>query len=339
MVFVRHAPPFTKATQPVLHLVAILCQGGGFGVDVFFVLSAYLITEILRREKLATGTLDLKAFYMRRILRIWPLYYVFLFVAAYFTRNSPVRLPSGALIAFCLLAGNWFSTRGFLEGPIFPLWSVSIEEQFYLVWPVLLKHLRREQIMRLCWSLIAIAILVKTYLLAHHASLPAIYCNTFARMDTIAAGVLIAYLLNGRVPLLGDTIRVALLVLALGLIYIAVVPLDTFYATSIANGVLGYVCGLLAALALFFAFLGALSQGLPSLLQPLRYLGRISYGLYVFHVLAISLWAPPHFSTLRTLPAVLTTIVFAWISYELLEKPFLRLKGRFTKVRSVPLAA
>lgn len=339
LVFVRHAPPFLRSTQPFLHAVSLFCAGGAFGVDVFFVLSAYLITELLRREKLRSGTLDLKAFYMRRILRIWPLYYVFLFSVSFFTRHSSHPLPAGALLAFSLLAGNWYCTHGFLEGPAGPLWSVSIEEQFYLAWPVLLRVLRREQIVWLSCSLLLISALVKVSLLAHAAPYAAIWCNTFARMDTIAVGVLTAYLLEGRLPLLGTVARTLLTLLACILIYMAIAHFHVLEMPTIERGLLGYACGLFAALAFFFAFLGAFEGGLPPALNGLRYLGRISFGLYVFHELAIDLWAPPHFASLHTLPALITSIVFAWISYELLEKPFLRLKGRFTKVRSVPLVA
>ncbi len=339
LVFVRHAPPFRVSVQPLLHAVSLFCQGGAFGVDVFFVLSAYLITELLRREKLRTGTLDLGAFYMRRILRIWPLYYVFLFSVGFFTRHSADRLPPGALLAFSLLAGNWYCTGGFVEGPAGPLWSVSIEEQFYLAWPLLLRVLRRRQILWLSCSLLIVSALVKTSLLLHGAAYARIWCNTFARMDTIAVGVLTAYLLEGKLPLLSGLLRTLLALVACALIYLAIAYCHVLGTPTVVGGLLGYLCGLLAALAYFFAFLGAFEGGFPAVFEPLRYLGRISFGLYVFHELAIGLWAPPHFAALHTFPALVTTIVFAWISYELLEKPFLRLKGRFTKVRSVPLVA
>src|ERR1700761_517725 len=83
-------------------------SGGRFGVDLFFILSAYLITELLRREKLATGSVDIRGFYLRRILRIWPLYFAFVgfwFLAQGFTSSK--SFPTPALLAFLSLTGNW----------------------------------------------------------------------------------------------------------------------------------------------------------------------------------------------------------------------------------------
>ncbi len=101
----------------------------GSRVDLFFALSSYLITELLIREHRPTGTLNIRAFYARRVLRIWPLYFFALFLAA-------PSLPREYLAGFALLSGNWMcALAGFPASPFALLWSVSIEEQFYLAWP------------------------------------------------------------------------------------------------------------------------------------------------------------------------------------------------------------
>ena len=105
---------------------------GMLGVDLFFALSAFLISELLLREKDRNGTLDVRAFWIRRILRIWPLYFTMLAVA--FILRAPLRESLLTLIGFALFAGNFaalFATPSPLIGA---LWSLSIEEQFYLPW-------------------------------------------------------------------------------------------------------------------------------------------------------------------------------------------------------------
>jgi peptidoglycan/LPS O-acetylase OafA/YrhL len=121
-----------------------LGKGGAYGVDLFFVLSAYLITELLFREKEQRGTLDVKGFYVRRLLRIWPLYYVFVPLAFAIPFFNPGREFSVRyLLPFLMLAGNWSLTlQGWHAGPVvIPLWSISVEEQFYLLWPPIVARL------------------------------------------------------------------------------------------------------------------------------------------------------------------------------------------------------
>jgi peptidoglycan/LPS O-acetylase OafA/YrhL len=112
-------------------------EAARFGVCLFFMLSAYLITELLCREISQTGRVHVTAFYSRRILRIWPLYFAFLFfgvIVGWFFRGYYVEEPR--LWAFLLLSGNWYvAAAGCSASPIAPLWSISVEEQFYLIWP------------------------------------------------------------------------------------------------------------------------------------------------------------------------------------------------------------
>ena len=116
-------------------------SAGSFGVCLFFVLSSFLITELLIRERSKTGTVHIKAFYTRRILRIWPLYFFFLFVGFLLGHLVPEwNLETPRLLAFLALLGNWYvAVFGWSANPIAPLWSISIEEQFYLIWPGLAK--------------------------------------------------------------------------------------------------------------------------------------------------------------------------------------------------------
>ena len=154
MVFLHHAFPhdprfWTTLGVPsfLAHIVAGIGATGAFGVSVFFVLSSYLITELLLREKDLMGTLDVRSFYIRRILRIWPLYFAFLALAVvlqWIVPGQHVTLRAG--LWFSLLAGNWFIVfHGFPSSVIFPLWSVSIEEQFYITWPAIVRRGERDR--------------------------------------------------------------------------------------------------------------------------------------------------------------------------------------------------
>jgi Acyltransferase family len=116
----------------------------GHGVDLFFTLSAYLITELLLREKDRFGHIDIKGFYIRRILRIWPLYFAFLaFVLLLKVIAAPRGIPYSVLTLFAVFLGDTpGSSQIFISPILFPLWSISLEEQFYLTWP----HIRAKDI-------------------------------------------------------------------------------------------------------------------------------------------------------------------------------------------------
>ena len=141
-VFIMHVCAGLGATSIFLSM-------GRFGVDLFFTLSAFLITELLLREKERCGALNVQAFYVRRILRIWPLYFAFLAGAlALRALGGVASISPTYLIAFAFFVGNfaqcWLPSQP--SPGIGPLWSVSIEEQFYLTWPVILRPLSRPQV-------------------------------------------------------------------------------------------------------------------------------------------------------------------------------------------------
>ena len=351
MVFLHHAFPhdptfWTKLGVPqfLARIVAGIGATGAFGVSLFFVLSSYLITELLLREKDLMGTLDLRSFYIRRILRIWPLYFAFLALAIglqWIVPGQHVTLRAG--LWFSLLAGNWFIVfHGFPSSVIFPLWSVSIEEQFYITWPAIVRKVNETGMLIFAGLLLVVAAAARIYLGMHHTLEGDVWCNTFVQFDPIAAGILMAVLLKGEVPRLSRLSRVAMMLagitaLALGSLYFGIKndPLTT------ARIVLGYPSVALGGVLLLLSVLRTRIGGGH---RVLIYLGRISYGLYVFHVLGLlisdhtvsdqtaSLWR----YALRVGVALAATIAMAAVSYRWLETPFLSLKQRFTHVLSRP---
>ena len=314
---------------------------GAFGVDLFFVLSSFLITSLLIQEIDTRGRLDVRAFWIRRLLRIWPLYFSFLLVAGLIQ-----HVPWQSLILFGLFAGNWaalwYDSHPFVIGP---LWSVSVEEQFYFAWPLVLALVPRRRLPWVCVGLVACSLAVRSALLALGGTHHTIWVNTFARLDPIAIGALLGLGWHARHIELGAAARWALAaggvvatVLSVGwLAYVLPhppLPVSTprgivvihFLSALLIYPVVAVACG-----AIILAFLTGHASRLAH--PVLVYLGRISYGLYVFHLAALrtvpSLWWP-----WRLALAFLLTLLAAALSYRLLEQPFLRLKDRFAHVRS-----
>jgi len=308
------------------------------------VLSSYLITELLLREKDLIGTLDVKSFYIRRILRIWPLYFAFLALAVVLQLIVPGQhVTWRAGLWFSLLAGNWFIVfHGFPSSVIFPLWSVSIEEQFYITWPAVVRRVSEFAMLIIAGALLVAATASRVYLGMHHPGESDVWCNTLVQLDPIAIGILMAVLLKGEIPRFSRLVRAALLVagitgLALGAMFFGIKndPLTT------GRIVFGYPS---VAIGGALLLLSVLRNGNGGSNRALVYLGRISYGLYVFHVMGLlisdhvvsdqtsNLWR----YCLRIGVALTATIVMAAMSFRWLETPFLSLKQRFTHVLSRP---
>lgn len=347
LVFIEHT--FSYSIEFLLrHNVAAwiavpltrIIAGGAFGVDLFFALSAYLITELLLREKHQTGALDIRAFYIRRILRIWPLYYFFLFLAFAISFFDPGgNFSVRHLATLLLLSGNWgFVLWGDKAGSIvFHLWSIAVEEQFYLLWPPIVARLTRPRIMIAAGILILVANIERYWLLTRHATPHQLWWDTFAHLDSIAIGILASALLKGGTPALSVTRRSMLIIIGLA----------CFFAVGSFRGIIpgpppitlpmlgGSVVVVLGCLALLLGFIGLKVRD-----GWLTYLGKISYGLYVWHTLCVFLvfkvaWLNHAF--LAQGASLALTIAAAAMSYSFLEKPFLRLKQRFTHVESRPI--
>ena len=145
--------------RPVADVIVAFAAGGSWGVDLFFALSSFLITTILLRERQQVGDVDVASFYLRRVLRIWPLYFTLLLVVLPLVRPvSPADGMSGKyLVAFLLFVGNWACVWwGYPPAIAGQLWSVSIEEQFYLSWPWVLRRWADHLIVAAC-VLLAVA--------------------------------------------------------------------------------------------------------------------------------------------------------------------------------------
>ncbi|HWA96677.1 MAG TPA: acyltransferase [Terracidiphilus sp.] len=325
-----------------------IVAGGSFGVCLFFVLSAFLIFELLLRERATTSDLKPKQFYIRRILRIWPLYFVALIiamVAMVVTDGNRAAIPWAIWSAF--LAGNWFVViHGFPESPFDLLWSISVEEQFYLAAPWVVKFFSPRRLVVFSFILVVIANVWLFVLGAAHAHSYSVGANSFVQFQNFAAGILLCLLLRTWSPKFGAWQR---LMTFLGAVICWICAID-FFKTRFAGDqppgswhlIGGYGLVSIGCCLFFLAFWGADSKLFPSWLI---YLGRISYGLYVFHMLCMYIVGhgiPFHHAgvvgvLLKGALAMAMTILLALISYRYLETPFLRLKKRHEIVASRPI--
>lgn len=355
-VFLFHVTPRDPASyshyplvpRPVVPWLCGIAGAGAFGVDLFFALSAYLITGLLLREKEVRGHIDVRAFYARRILRIWPLYFLFIAVAAAVPIwDHTQKLPLPYVAGYLLLAGNWiYAFKGLPASVAIPLWSISIEEQFYLFWPPILRRITRRKLVYAVIALLLLANLARIALVMAHASGAAIEYNTFARIDPIALGILLACLFKDRSPRFSPALRFALAFAAVSTLAVIGTYAHLNAPRSVAP-VVGTLVGrplvAVAAGTLLAAFIGAAGPARILTSRGLVYLGKISYGLYVYHMAGVLI--AEHI--LRTnsagghrgaaLLGFLLTIAFSAISYRWFESPFLRLKDRFAVIRSRPV--
>ncbi|MFZ1157348.1 MAG: acyltransferase [Candidatus Sulfotelmatobacter sp.] len=346
-VFVFHtlggndAAYFAARGVPFAGLIAGAASAGRFGVDLFFLLSAYLISELLLREQEQCGKLNLRFFYLRRILRIWPLYFFALLIAVLLPLvDSSQYFPLKYALAFVFMLGNWLPLHFRVASLMWPLWSVSLEEQFYLLWPAFLsKGGQRKRLLYAVVALLATATLARQVLFgcarAQHSEVFIASC-TLTRLDPLALGIAAAVLLGKKPMTFGWPSRLMLLLAGCGLWLAA----GLLYGLSRRFMLLGFPAIAVGACLIFLSALGS-----PVAPRWLRYLGKISYGLYVFHMLAIHVAVKLWGGAVHNLRAflgywclsLLMTFAMAALSYRYFESPFLRLKERFTRVESRPV--
>jgi len=308
---------------------------GHLGVRLFFVISGYLITGILigAREGVLSGRETLRralwVFYARRFLRIFPLYYAVLVVSL--LRPLPLRIAPWYFTYGC----NILFARNNAWGPLSHFWSLAVEEQFYVVWPLLTLLTPRSW---LRWCLVGmVGVSVSWRLCAHLAGANDFYPDVLlpACLDSLAVGALLANEESSGVETttLRRRLLVALLVGA-AISGLASLPGSQSAAARVATFDLG--ASLVFAWLVFRARLGLGDLGGRFLrCRPMVYIGSISYGVYVFHPFAWNLVARIGLRTLwqsdgvRAVLGVAATLVMASMSWHFFEGPLNRLKRHF----------
>lgn len=327
-----------------LHLTPELMPGGYLGVDIFFVLSGFLITSLLLQEWARQGSISLKDFYFRRALRLGPAlvaYLLLLGVYAFFflKREYAAEIYTGILLTLSYVS-NWVLALK----PDYPIgilaitWSLAVEEQFYLLWPLILLILLK----RVRWRWIIFAVVLGLVVLTVHrsllwktgASFRRLYYATDTRADGLMLGCLVGCLVSwGLLPksrFFDFGLKSLALVSALFLTYVVL----TIKSSNpiLFQGVLA-LAALAIAIIITVVVVWPESRGIKILrFRPLVWVGRISYGLYLWHWpvrgFVFKSAAPP--STRQIVTAAILSFAIASLSFYFVERPFLLWKKRFT---------
>lgn len=306
-----------------------LLHCGWIGVDLFFVLSGFLITGILRRER--TSDAYWGPFYTKRACRILPPLLLCFIAAALIT-----PIPVHRAVWYALFAANVALAAHPKEaGALVVLWSLAVEEHFYLLWPFAVRYLNRGRLIKLLAVVLCIEPIVRGLATLHVHSFEPIYYLTPFRLDGLAAGALLAIAIEDEtaVQLLkrwsGKCSVGLLAVLGASMVF------KSFgrEQNSVVFNSIGY--SLLVACCLFvvtFVFLkedSLLSRVLGS--RPFVFLGTISYGFYLFHLAildAIKTFAAAHGISdahhILALPAFVVAVLISWVSFRLYERPIVR---------------
>jgi peptidoglycan/LPS O-acetylase OafA/YrhL len=337
LVFAAHLDP---AAEAVGVKIAWSADGsiGAAGLTLFFVLSGFLITYLLLAEQDDRQKIDVPHFYLRRILRIWPLYFLVVGISQFlipftglFGLDSiySVNTPDfwKASLYYLLFLPN---LAFILVSPVNPMlghtWSIGAEEQFYLLWPLVLTIGRRHLPAILC-------VIIVVGCLSWWVHVPGLSAAIgWSRMGYFGIGGLMAYF-RARQPGIARKFS--------GRILQMLVPLLSIIAFPVEED-LGF--GWISAMLFGIIILQASQPGtiMSKLRHPwLRYLGRISYGMYIFHVLVIILIVKTGTAlglAPWTLPVIafFATILAGTLSFYGIERPFLRLKRRFGSMSAPP---
>ena len=300
--------------------------GGWAGVDIFFVLSGYLITMLLTKELSETGAIDYRNFYIRRILRLWPAFAAFLFVIVIeisIGKNANTW-SFGAVALSSVYMMNW--NRAFVwwgEYKIGHTWSLAMEEQFYLLWPALLAFIFAWRAICFVLALIIVMVTWRCFLALNGAAPERTFYGFDTHGDAILIGCLLALLVR-RNP--DPTIKLS------GMWVVASGGLLAILLLLPVLNVLTQTAGLSIAALLSAVMIASLRRETPlkSFLsvRPLVYIGKISYGFYLWHypiVLGLS-----KYGNTGKVAALMLSFGLASASYHWLELPFLAQKKHFS---------
>ncbi len=346
-----------SAENSVHKAFLLLTNMGWVGVQLFFVLSGFLITQILLRSR--SHKHYFKNFYIRRSLRIFPIYYFALFIffiiiPIFFVQPTWFANASENQIWYWLYLQNWI--RPFSEqGALAPLWSLAIEEQYYLIWPMLVLFLNEKKLKLVCLFMIVSAPIFRFSLYQvmpmwfsdiDNIAKSSAYNFTFARWDAIAIGSFIGiyFYQENTIALKKWATKLLLLLSAVVLVQIAF--MSNFTSVSEGIGIFNQTTAALifGCIIVIIASSQEKNWHINILeLKVLKSIGKVSYSMYIFHlplsILWINYWSPvidsyssitkilivlAHYFTL-----VLLVYLLAKISWKFFESPILKYKQRF----------
>lgn len=345
-------------TDPNYKFIVInFFSNGDLGVSFFFVLSGFLITYLLLKEKETNGSIDISKFYMRRVLRIWPVYFLVIIIALlilpalkpYVAPGFPLRFGIDKLNPWLYIgfAGNFdYIWNGITNVVIGILWSVSIEEQFYLFWPLVIAFVPRKGLLPLFVALIIASILFRFYF-SRGGNINIIHHHSFSCASDLIVGAVLAYLVMHTSCIERIRDMPAFLIGGVYFVGFGLLPFREYIWKFGIHYV--HVASIMpVVIALFFAFIimeqcfanNSFYKG--GNLKRISKLGTFTYGMYCYHMIIFfsvlflygrlglpvaGTGALQHVFT--SLLCLLLTIGVSRLSYHYVEAKFLGLKKKF----------
>lgn len=304
--------------------IPLVGNGGAVGVAIFFTLSGFLITSLLLAERHRFGSIKVLAFYRRRFLRLVPAMVVCVAAAMIVSLVTIQRIPDWSLIISTLTyTSNWVMIGDFpTPTSLGHTWSLAIEEQFYLVWPLVLiaaASLSRKRMIQILLVACVAVLALRALLWDGGAGESRIYFGSDTRSDGLLFGAAVAFMLHGAKEVVTRTTT----------LYgsIAVLAMCCFIPGAPKAILMPTVAGIATATLIYSVVQG---RGFFLLeLAPVRWIGQRSYGMYLYqapiNVFVIQTWGHSLWLQLIVTPA---TFLAAYLSYKYVEGPFSRIKDR-----------
>lgn len=321
---------FAILTVAMSHIVTSLIPGG-FGVTVFFFISGFIITRMMLAQDF--GRHDMKPFYVRRFFRLAPALFVFIAISgvAMNALGRPIPLQDYLATLFYYANYHSYTRSNGINSPLGITWSLAVEEHFYFVFPVLFILARKNLAKYLLAVIIGVVVWRLVLVYAWHAPVVRTYLSTDTRIDSIAWGCLLSVMIDKRNALLDRMSSHAALAISLAIILATFLIRGDHFRETIRYSLQG-----LALMPIFCALFwkpasnNVLRSALGS--RPALFIGNISYSLYLYHFLALSIALSLFQNPLELrLFAITVGLAAAIASYYLVENPIRKFGSNLAK--------
>lgn len=322
----------------VQKLILTITKTGGVGVQIFFVISGFLITYLMIREEQSKGNLNVLYFYLRRFLRIWPLYFLVMILGIFILPKlfNTFYFNGDAIKNLTFL--NNFDKIGRSIPNIGISWSVAIEEQFYLVWPLIFVFIKKKNFL---FSLIILVFILScffTFLNPEEA-----YFHTFSNVRFLMIGSAGSFLYSKHKDKMYNlsiftNVRFSLI---MAIIFLLILSMFNSFSDTFSSLMI-----FILPLVYLFLILIVVKPNSESQISFFSKLGKYTYGMYLYHYIIIIFvkicFDYLGFDYLTSIPAVLSvltlslilTIIISYISYVILEMPILKFKNKFSVIKT-----
>src|ERR1035437_133376 len=335
-----HQMPYKNLFSPENQVsIGRIMKNLSFGVDIFFIISGFLLTYLLLSEKDKTGGVDVMKFYFRRAFRIWPLYFLLVLVGPLLTYFFNEQSPNYGLQF--IFAGNFdMIAQGSKSPATDHLWSICVEEHFYLICPLMIAFTSSKKLPLVLSSIILFSILFRTYMLFTSPEYGAHgYLNTFARVDVLAVGSFLGYLVYNNKIQFNHPLWARLMIYFLFLFVFFgtdTIECGTFFSATVKK----YFYVLCTAYWIGNFMFHQKAIFVPKKTNIFHYCGKASYGIYMFNTVVIYLvlqffskFSIQNFFLFLVLCHAGISLVTI-LSYRFFELPFLALKEKYAVIQS-----